>query len=99
MLKTNSKVVKERIREHILDTYSVFDLRVRVDDYAYIGTDFEVAQHLVQIGDFLTYIPQARNFLKEVLEETDEEANKYSADKVWDLYKLLLAREIIYLIK
>lgn len=83
MLKTNSKIVRNRMIEHIKDSYE----------------DIEDLKHdaqfdLVQNGCMLCYYNDIREYLKETLEETEEEAKKYSNEQVWNTYKVLCNRAI-----
>lgn len=105
MLKTNSKIVRQAIRQHILDTIEINELVTDVDNLlTYVPRQNHVpasadgmGQHMVDSGCFLCYYDSAREFLKEALQETDEEANKYSDEKVWQLYRRLIGREVGWL--
>lgn len=105
MLKTNSKIVRQAVRQHILDTHQIDDLVTNVDNLlTYIpnqsrvpATADGIGQFMVDSGYFLCYYTSAREFLKEALQETDEEANKYSDEKVWQLYRHLIGREVGWL--
>ena len=88
MLKTNNKQVRASIKAHILETYEN-DIDNLKHDYNSQGSFNE----LVQAGCFLCYYSDVRKFLQEILEETDEEANKYDDEKVWNLYKALITME------
>ena len=105
MLKTNSKIVRHNIRRHILDTIAIDDL---VNDVCNLMTYIPkqknysanaegMGRYMVDSGCFLCYYDSAREFLKEALQETDAEANKYSDDKVWELYRCLVGREVGWL--
>ena len=41
----------------------------------------------VQNGCYLIYYDQCREFLKDLYNETDEEADKYTNEEVWTRYK------------
>ena len=105
MLKTNSKIVRQAVRQHILDTIEINDLVTDVDNLlTYVPKQNRVpasvdgmGQYMVDSGYFLCYYSSAREFLKEALQETDEEANKYSDEKVWQLYRHLIGREVGWL--
>lgn len=105
MLKTNSKIVRQAVRQHILDTIEINELVTDVDNLlTYVPKQNHVpaaasgmGQYMVDSGYFLCYYSSAREFLKETLQETDEEANKYSDEKVWQLYRHLIGREVGWL--
>lgn len=101
MLKTNKKEVKEAVRRYIVENVK--------EEACNLGTDiqgicdwYNKGYHQVSIGEFLTnyagvftfYADDQRALLKEWLQETDEEANNYSADKVEALFIRLINREI-----
>jgi hypothetical protein len=87
MLKTNIKSVREAVRNHIIEHFEDFDNFKH--DVAAVGSISE----LVKAGAFLCYYDDVRNFLKTILQETDQEAAKYSDDLVWSLYTNLIIME------
>lgn len=88
MLKTNAKKVREAVRAHMLDHFD--------NDQAAMIRDAKSAggwSEAVQAGCFCCYYYQAREFLREALQETQEEADRYDDEKVWNLYKALIVME------
>lgn len=101
MLKTNCKKVNEALKNHILSYQSIDELKSNLDAVHRPQSPritAVAADALVMGGCFLCYYSEIRDFLKNILEETDEEANRYSDSKVWELYKALLVRTITKLI-
>lgn len=110
MLKTNSKIVKERVKKYILQQFEPCEENAKKD----FSTFEKVASHIVKtwknetpeetLKSWLQGLPseiyvtpwtrEERALLKEWLEETEEEAEKYDSDKVEELFYLLITREI-----
>lgn len=53
---------------------------------------YQTALDYVEGGSMLVYYGDCRDFLKMILEQTDDESNRYSDEKVWRLYCHLVAR-------
>jgi hypothetical protein len=87
MLKTNNKSVRTAIHDHIVGSFDDFD-NFKHDVKAAGGL-----REMVEAGCLMFYTDSIRGFLKTILQETDEEANKYPADKVWQLYINLVIME------
>ena len=101
MLKTNSKKVMEAMKKEVLSFYNLEDLKndlkaVRCPNQC--NTIYHCGCRLVESGCFRVYNNDINGFLLDVLEETEEEADKYF-DKSFDLYKHLIAKAIEKLVK
>ena len=102
MLRSTKKEVKEVVRNYILDNVMA--------ECESLGTDIQgICEWYnngywgnVSIGEFLVnyanvftpYYEEQRGLLKEWLQETDEEASKYSNDQVSNTFIHLIDREI-----
>jgi hypothetical protein len=87
MLKTNNKSVRQAVHDHISEHFDDFD-NFKHDVQA-VGSISE----LVKGGALLCYYDDVREFLKTILEESDQECAKYSDDLVWSLYINLIIME------
>lgn len=56
-----------------------------------LGSRYHEIQDNVQNGCYLIYYDHVRSFLKDLYNETEEEAEKYTDQQVWDRYKHLIA--------
>ena len=108
MLRTTNKTVKTALVEHVLENFSpenygsdpettdaLGNLREQIDAMRY-GTRslYQTALDYAEGGSLLVYYDDVRDFLKLILEQTDEESQRYSDGKVWRLYCHLIARTI-----
>lgn len=105
MLRTTNKLVIEKLREHILENFqpenygndqpALQNLRDQIHAMAYGGRSiYQIGLDYVEGGSLLVYYTSQREFLRRLLDETQEEADRYSDDKVFKLYCHLVAREI-----
>lgn len=125
MLRTNSKIVKKRIHQHIFDKiYFLLDdynkkydktlkgcVECFTDNYCsyvnsnnnykkiYSADKFRSFCEYMQAlpFDFYYYFYDMRMFLKCILEETEEEAEKFTTLQVQQKYYYLIYREILSL--
>lgn len=90
-LKTNSSVVKKKVQDHILTYYNVDELIRELDDLKSSNYDsaYHAAAHMVQTGTFLYYLDDVREFLNSL--GINPENKVYSNEKMWQLYKHLIA--------
>ena len=107
MLKTNNKKVELKVVEYLKDTIATIDgdnedletgLAYMLDyfndnnKYDYKG-DTNIITFTRQMGTaFEMYYEDMRSLLKDWLEESEEEANRYDNDKVAQVYDSLLER-------
>lgn len=103
MLKTNCKKVMEGIKSHILGYYDeerggVAGLRADAMAIFPRGCDYDRGVELALGGCFLCNYDKTRDFLRELLEESDEGAGRYDDSKVWELYCHLIGRGVDALI-
>lgn len=86
--RTNSKEVKQAIREHIKDycegNYQDFENNAKAvchgkENYLYTG-----ARRLAEFGEFIISNFDARAFIESVLDQQD--SSKYDDNQVWELY-------------
>ena len=92
-MKTNSRVVQNKIKEHILDTMSVEDLKANVEGL--IGsrgclTTYHTIKYMVQGGSFLCYYHHVKEFLDSL--DINPHNKEFSDEQSWDLYKHLIAQ-------
>lgn len=97
-LRCNSKAVKLKIVEHIRvfypSTQDLFaDMRaghggLPLDKFASL---YQEAKYLVESANFLVWNDERRAFLKDILEQSQEEADRYSEQDVDALYEHLIA--------
>lgn len=106
MLRTSNKAVKTALVGHVManflpinygsdpeTTNALGNLREQIDAMRYNNRSiYQTALDYVEGGSFLVYYGDAREFLKVILEETEEEAQRFTDDKVWRLYCHLIAR-------
>lgn len=106
MLRTTNKTVKTALTAHVLANFlpinygsdpettdALGNLREQIDAMQHSGRSiYQTALDWVEGGSALIYYGDARDFLKLILEQTDEEAQRFSDDKVWHLYCHLIAR-------
>ena len=97
-MRTNTKEVKNRIREHILDFYTMEELKSNIEGLDYVGyTTYAKAQYMVQGGCFLVYYVNIKDFLNGL--GINPNNKEYSDEKSWELYKHLIAREVEAMLK
>lgn len=88
---TNTKKINEAFKQHVLDCYDINDLKANMDAVGGVN-EYRKGAGLVEGGSFLVYYYEVKDFLMEVLEQTEDEANKYSDEKSWELYKHKVAQ-------
>jgi len=105
MLRTTNKQVKRQLVADALDpfwpanygggTVGLQNLKDQIDSMRYGNRSiYQTALDYVEGGSYLVYFYDCRDYLKNLLQETDEEANRFTDDKVWRLYCHLMARTI-----
>lgn len=109
MLKTNSKIVKERVRSYILDIIedegTVGSINERFieeakHDFRKLGVNGAFQHWLSGLALPIDYIDyEVLQVVKGWLDQTDEEASKYSNYDTWELFLHLITREFGYLLK
>ena len=109
MLKTNSKQVKEALKAHVLEHFTkdygwdsddtIANLKDQMKAFDYLPTAYAGGVEMAQGGTFLVYYGEQREFLENLLEQTEDESNKYSNDKVFKTYVHLVARQIAELVR
>ena len=105
MLRTTNKTVKTALVGHVMANFlpinygsdpettdALGNLREQIDAMRHEGRSvYQTALDYVEGGSFL-YYGDCRDFLKMILEQSDDEANRYSDEKVRRLYCHLIAR-------
>ena len=99
MLKTNTKKVLSRVKQHLLFFYDDQQALKRDGDAVGGATDYQKGVNLALGGCFLVYHNDVAEFLKNTLEESEEEANKYDSFKSWELYCHLCDRAYAALVR
>lgn len=92
-MKTNCKEVKAKVREHILDYYTVEELveQVKALKCYVLPTNYHAVKHMAEGGCFLIYHYQVKEFLDGLgINPTNKE---YDTAKSWELYCHLIARD------
>lgn len=108
MLRTTNKVVIRRLEAHVLDnfwpknygggTVGLQNLKDQLDAMQYGDRSiYQTAIDYAEGGSYLIYYGDCRQFLQKTLEQTPEEASRFSDDKVWKLYCHLVARTMAQL--
>jgi hypothetical protein len=102
MLRTNSKLVQDRLKEHVLENFepesygggeTLQNLKDQLNSMQYAQRSiYQTAIDYVEGGSYLVYYGDVRNFLYKLLEESGEYHKKYSDEQVWRLYCHLIAR-------
>lgn len=102
MLKTNSKKALENITKEIINEFEPDELYKIIDEYN--NYNYENYSFVYSITDFIanysccnswTWYSVQRQILQKVLEETDEEASKYSDEEVSNLFYNLFDKCIL----
>lgn len=105
-LRTTNKTVKTALKAHVLANFlpvnygsdpettdALGNLRDQIDAMQHSGRSiYQTALDYVVGGSLLVYYDDARDFLRMILEQTEEESQRYSDEKVWRLYCHLIAR-------
>ena len=103
MLKTNTNKVIENTWAHIcehleseMEAEQTSAEKILLRYFRCVGCDTisHKAYYLVKAGIFDIYYTDVRETLKNILEETDEEANQFDNQQVWELYCHLVAKTI-----
>lgn len=108
MLRTTNKTVKTALVGHVMANFlpinygsdpettdALGNLREQIDAMRHEGRSvYQTALDYVEGGSLLVYYGDCRDFLQMILEQTDEEAARFSDEKVWRLYCHLIARTI-----
>ena len=103
MLKTNSKKAQENIRKEIMNTYTPDELENFINNYnSYNKENFRPVNSITDFianyeGENWSYYQTMREILKECLEETIEEAEKYNNERVAQTFYYLFDKEILRL--
>ena len=94
MLKMNTKKALENAQKHFIGDYYEGRVHDFLRDGEAVGgvTDYQKGYNMAKGGCFACYYWNQRDALKEILEETEEEANRYSDDKVFETYCHLAGR-------
>ena len=102
MLKTNSKKALENITKEITNEFEPNELYKIIEDFN--NYNYENSSPVNSITDFIanysccnswTYYSVQREILQKALEETDEEASKYSDEEVSNLFYYLFDKCIL----
>ena len=102
MLKTNSKKALDNITKEINNEFNIDDLYKIIDEYN--NYNYENYSPVNSITDFIanyycgnswTWYSVQREILQKALEETDEEASKYSDEEVSNLFYYLFDKCIL----
>lgn len=110
MLRTTTKEVKAKLNEHILSHFDkdhgwdsddqLANLKEQLKSFDYMPTDYAKGAYMAEGGTFLVYYREQRDFLGDLLQETEHEReHKYSDDQVFKTYCHLIARQIAEMVK
>lgn len=100
-MRSTKKEVIEKIQAHILECYEERGIEgIREDmeavKYGNMG-DYQAIKSLVDGGAFEVYHVDVQNFLNGL--GINEEKKEYDTVESWELYKHLIAREALKLLK
>lgn len=100
-MKSYSKIVRQKIKNHILEHYDERGIAGIAEDmetvkYNNMG-DNDAAKHIVEGGNFLISYYDQRAFIDSL--DINDTHKEYSDDQVFKKYVALLAREIVNLVK
>ena len=90
-MRTNTKIVSNKIQKHILEYYTINELKEQVKVFDNLPTTYHALQEMVQSGCFLIYYQDVQDFLNGL--GINPEGKEYPNEKSWELYKHLIARE------
>ena len=107
VLRSNSKKAKEIIKEEIKSTYGcdpqnrtygkdyIRNMKEDADvhSYQYGANDFNKAKQLVKDGNFAVYTSDTDKMLGKIYGK--ENVKKWTANKKWQTYQNLIAREYV----
>lgn len=97
-MKSNCKIVNEKIRKHITEYYTRDELTRQVQALNYKGNIYNAGVAMVEGACFLIYNDDIRKFLDSL--DLNNKSNKnFDDDEVWTMYKHLIAREIEKIVK
>lgn len=100
-MRSTKKEVIEKIQAHILEYYEeqgLEGLKHDIDAVKYGGMgDYQAIKSLVDGGAFEVYHVDVQNFLNGL--GINEEKKEYDTVESWELYKHLIAREALKLLK
>ena len=98
-IRTNCKIIKNAIREHIKEYYSATELKEQVNAIKCrtYPTNYHAIYHMVEGGCFLTYNHQIINFLNSL--GINPENKQYDEYESFKLYCHLIARDAELIIK
>jgi hypothetical protein len=100
-MRSNTKVVRSLVKAHILDTIeSVETLKANlkaVGGTPNTQTTYQQAKYLVEGGAFLVYYQDIKEFLNGL--GINPNNKEYSNSQSWDLYRHLIASEIVKIVE
>lgn len=99
-MRTNSKQVKDLIKEHILNQWTLEEIKhdlEAVKNHKYDTNQYILAKRLVESGNFLVYHDDVVEFLNSL--GINPENKVFESRKCWELYQHLLATNIVELLK
>lgn len=89
--RSNSKVVKDAMREHVLNYYTKEDIADMVKARNYDNsTIYATGKHLVEDGNFDIYFDDQRKTL-ELLDLNNNSNKTFTDEQVYNMYKHLVA--------
>ena len=101
---------KQRINDHVMSYFTADHgwtesnspkeaLQEQLKSFDYMPTDYQKGVYMAEGGSFLVYYTDQRDFIKKTLEQTEEEANKYTDQKVFETYKHMVGKAVERLAK
>jgi predicted RecB family endonuclease len=103
-MKSNCKIVNDKIKQHIMEYVEDYEYGIETlienlnaVKFGDVTDNYKAMVKLVEGGEFLISYCDQRDFLNSLGINPDNK--EYSDDKVWDLYKHLIAREGVKLLK
>lgn len=98
-MRTNCRAVKEAIRNHILEYYTIEELKNQIEAIRcrQYPTIYHAVKHMAESGCFLIYHGEVKDFLNGLGINPDNK--EYTTEESWNLYCHLIARDSQLLMK
>jgi len=96
-MRSNTKIVMEQVKTHILEYFTIEELKTQVKAMTYMGNAYTIGAALVAGGSFLIYNKEINDFLNGL--GINPEGKEYDDQKSFDQYKHMVARQVEKLVE
>jgi len=96
-MKSNTKIVMEQVKAHVLEYFTIEELKTQVKAITYMGNAYTIGAELVAGGSFLIYNEEINDFLNGL--GINPEGKEYDDQKSFDQYKHMVARQVEKLVE